>query len=91
MLIHLNVSKFLNALTANTSILVVIEKIYRYQFKSNYLQNHKFVAAFFFAFLEFTLNPGVQKTPEICRKVLLSYFFIILSQIELEKIIFNQI
>ena len=50
MLIHLNVSKFLNALTANTSILVVIEKIYRYQFKSNYLKNHKFFAAFFCIF-----------------------------------------
>ena len=27
-----------------TSILVVIERIYRYQFKSNYLKNHKFFA-----------------------------------------------
>ena len=33
----------------------------------------------------------VPKTPEICRKVLLSYFFIILGQIELEKVIFNHI
>ena len=39
-----------------TSILVVVERIYRYQFKSNYLKNHKFFAAFFFAFLESTLN-----------------------------------
>ena len=40
------------------SILVVIERIYRYQFKSNYLKNHTFFAAFFFffAFLESTLN-----------------------------------
>ena len=31
------------------------------------------------------------KTPEIWRKVLLTYLFFILSQIELEKVIFNQI
>ena len=31
------------------------------------------------------------KTPEICRKVVLSNFFIMLIQIELEKAIFNQI
>ena len=29
----------------------------------------------------------VPKTTEICRKALLSYFYIILSQIELEKVI----
>ena len=33
-----------------TSILVVIERIYHYQFKSNYLKNHKFFAAFFCIF-----------------------------------------
>ena len=31
------------------------------------------------------------KTRAICRKELLSYFFVLLSQIELEKVIFNQI
>ena len=31
------------------------------------------------------------KTPEICRKVVLSNCFIILIQIELEEAIFNQI
>ena len=29
-----------------TNILVVIQRIYRYQFKSNYLKKHKFFAAF---------------------------------------------
>ena len=38
-----------------TSILVVIERIYRYRFKSNYLKNHKYFAAFFF-FCISTLN-----------------------------------
>ena len=33
----------------------------------------------------------VPKTPEICRKVLLSYFFTIISQIEFQKVILNQI
>ena len=32
------------------SVLVVIEGIYRYQFKSNYLKNHRLFAAFFFFF-----------------------------------------
>ena len=40
----------------NTSILVVIERIYRCQFKSNYLKNHKLFPEFFLAFLESTLN-----------------------------------
>ena len=31
------------------------------------------------------------KTTEICRKVLLSYFLIILSQTELGKVIFSQV
>ena len=39
-----------------TSILVLIERIYRYQIKPNYLKNRKFLAAFFFAFLESELN-----------------------------------
>ena len=33
-----------------TSILVVIERIYRDQFKSNYLKNHRFLAIFFSTF-----------------------------------------
>ena len=33
----------------------------------------------------------VPKTTEICRKVLLSYFLIILRQFELRKVIFSQI
>ena len=33
----------------------------------------------------------ITKTPEVCRKVLLSYLFFILGQIDLEKVIFNQI
>ena len=42
-----------------TSILVGIERIYRYQFKSNYLKNHRPFAAFFFCifgiYMEFTM------------------------------------
>ena len=41
---------FLTRWVPTTSILVVIERIYRYQFKSNYLKNHKCFAAFFFSF-----------------------------------------
>ena len=36
---------------ATLSILVVIERIYRYQFKSSYLENHKFFADFVLYFL----------------------------------------
>ena len=39
-----------------TSILVVLERIYRYQFKSNYLKNHKFFAAFFFCIFRIYIN-----------------------------------
>ena len=37
-------------MTANYYILVVIEGIYNYELKSNYLQKHKFFAQFFFNF-----------------------------------------
>ena len=37
-------------MTANYDILVVIERIYSYELKSNYLENHKFFAQFFFNF-----------------------------------------
>ena len=46
-------SKIVNSLKRwlpTTSILVVIGIIYRYQFKSNYLKNRKFFAAFFLHF-----------------------------------------
>ena len=39
-----------------TSILVLIERIYRYQLKTNYLKNREILAAFFLAFLESELN-----------------------------------
>ena len=39
-----------------TSILVVIERICHYQLKCNYLKIHQFFAAFFWFFLESTLN-----------------------------------
>ena len=39
-----------------TSILVVVERIYRYQFKSHYLKNHRLFAAFFYLFLVSTWN-----------------------------------
>ena len=39
-----------------TSILVVVERIYRYQLKSNYLKNPRLFAAFFPRFLVSTLN-----------------------------------
>ena len=39
-----------------TSILVLIERIYIYQIKPNYLKNRKLFAAFFFAVLESELN-----------------------------------
>ena len=38
------------------SIHVLIERIYRYQLKSNYLKNRQFFTAFFFAFLESTIS-----------------------------------
>ena len=38
------------------SVLVVIEGIYRYQFKSNYLKNHRPFARHFFALLVSTRN-----------------------------------
>ena len=39
------------------SILVLMERIYRYQIQPTYLENHKiFAAFFFFAFLESELN-----------------------------------
>ena len=37
------------------------------------------------------LHQQVPKTPEICSKVIFSYFSIILSKNQLEKVIFNQI
>ena len=37
-------------LTANYDILVVIDRIYSYELKSNYLEKHKFFAKFFFNF-----------------------------------------
>ena len=37
-------------LTANYDFLVVIERIYSYELKSNYLENHKFFVQFFFNF-----------------------------------------
>ena len=37
-------------MTANYDFLVVIERIYSYELKSNYLENHKFFAQFFFNF-----------------------------------------
>ena len=44
-------------LMPTTSILVVIEGIYRYKVKPNYLKNPKFFAFFFFfAFFESKLN-----------------------------------
>ena len=39
-----------------TSILVVIERIYRCQSKSNYLKHHKFFSLIFVAILESTFN-----------------------------------
>ena len=37
-------------LTSNYDILVVIDRIYSYELKSNYLEKHKFFAEFFFNF-----------------------------------------
>ena len=37
-------------MTANYDFLVVIERIYSYELKSNYLENHKFFVQFFFNF-----------------------------------------
>ena len=45
----------------STSILVVTERIYRYQYKCNYLKNQKSFAAVFFEFLDSTLNFNVLK------------------------------
>ena len=39
-----------------TSILVVIGRIYRYQFKLNYLKNHRLFALYFFTWLGSTRN-----------------------------------
>ena len=38
------------------SILVLIQRIYRYQIKPNYLKNRKCLAAFFFVFFESESN-----------------------------------
>ena len=117
-----------------TSILVVMERIYGYQFKSNFLNNHRIFAIFFLYFwylheicnllkkkknephrssISEVIDSGrcvylnakqclflktlwqwtsqqVPKIPEICRKLLVWYFFFILSQIVLQKVIFNQ-
>ena len=45
-----------------TNILVVIERNYTYQFKSNYLKKHKFSCNNFFLFLESTLNFKISET-----------------------------
>ena len=42
---------------------MVIERIYRYQFKSNYLKHHNhFAEFFFFKFLKCTLNDKCSET-----------------------------
>ena len=41
---------------AATSILAVIERIYSYQFKSNYLEDHRLFAQFFVQVLVSTWN-----------------------------------
>ena len=46
-----------------TSILVVIEIIYRYRFKSNYLKNDKFFARFSFSFTSLRVNNFRNKWP----------------------------
>ena len=113
-----------------TSIVVVIERIYRYQFKSNYLKNNESFAYFFFIFGTYIKFPLFSKKWASEVKYFWSYWlrrmclfkcitglvsenhltvnvltspknswnlqkstfillFIILSQIELEKVIFN--
>ena len=42
-----------NTLMPTTSILILIERIYRYQIKQNYPKNRQFI---FFAFLKLKLN-----------------------------------
>ena len=53
------------------SILVVIEQIYYYQFKSDYLKNHILFAIFFLGFLESTWNiKGPEKKNQPHRSII---------------------
>ena len=52
------------------SILVLTERIYRYQIQPNYLKNRKFFAAYFFAFVESQLNfQGFEKKMSLIGQV----------------------
>ena len=55
-----------------TSVLVVIERIYSYQFKSNYLKNHRLFAAFF---LHFWYIYGIYNVLQKKMSVIVKYFW----------------
>ena len=69
-----------------TSILVVLERTYRYQFKSNYLKNHKFFPQFFLLFLAFLESTLSFKCSEKNISLIAQVFLKLLSP----KYVFNE-
>ena len=66
-----NKTRSLTRWLPTTSILVVIERIYGYQFKLNYLKNQKIFAAFFCSFRVYIKFPMFWKKMSLIGQIFL--------------------